>query len=296
MFVAGAGTGGTIAGVGKLLKEKCPGIIIVGGDPYGSILALPQSKNATDIKQYQIEGIGYDFIPEVLDRSVVDEWYKTEDKSSFLMARRLIREEGLLCGGSAGSAMVVALQAARKLKKGQRCVVLLADSTRNYMSKFLSDSWMKEHGFTDEVTEKAEEKKRLNWGGATINDLNLLGAVTVPNTTTCKECVSILESKAFNQLPVTTTGKKLIGMVTLGQLLSKLAHGLATPSSPVSEVMFSFESTKYQKITMDTRLESLSEFFEKHSSAVVTDGEEVVGVVTKIDLVGYLMKKKLELV
>lgn len=73
----------------------------------------------------------------MLDRSVVDEWYKTEDKSSFLMARRLIREEGLLCGGSAGSAMVVALQAAKKLKKGQRCVVLLADSTRNYMSKFL---------------------------------------------------------------------------------------------------------------------------------------------------------------
>ena len=149
----------------------------------------------------------------------------------------------------------------------------------------------------------------MNWAGATIKDLNLLGAVTVLNTvknitfvlnflfcnkkTTCKECVEILESKSFNQLPVTTSGKKLIGMVTLGQLLSKLAHGLATPSSPVSEVMFSFESKKYQKITMETRLESLSEFFEKHSSAVVTDGDDVVGVVTKIDLVGYLMKKKL---
>lgn len=95
---------------------------------------------------------------------------------------------------------------------------------------------------------------------------------------------------------MTTSGKKLIGMVTLGQLLSKLAHGLATPSSAVSEVMFSFESKKYQKITMETKLESLSEFFEKHSSAVVTDGDDVVGVVTKIDLVGYLMKKKLGVV
>lgn len=137
MFVCGVGTGGTIAGIGKRLKELIPTIQIVGIDPYGSILAQPESLNHEGVHSYQIEGIGYDFIPNVLDRSVVDQWIKTNDKEAFLMARRLIREEGLLCGGSAGTAMVGALIAAKQLKKGQRVCVLLADSVRNYMTKFL---------------------------------------------------------------------------------------------------------------------------------------------------------------
>jgi cystathionine beta-synthase len=137
MFVAGVGTGGTIAGIGKRLKELIPGIQIVGVDPYGSILAQPESLNHEGVHSYQIEGIGYDFVPDVLDRGVVDFWIKTNDKESFLMSRRMIREEGLLCGGSCGTAMVGALIAAKKLKKGQRCCVLLPDSVRNYMTKFL---------------------------------------------------------------------------------------------------------------------------------------------------------------
>jgi cystathionine beta-synthase len=137
MFVAGVGTGGTIAGIGKRLKELIPGIQIVGVDPYGSILAQPDSLNAEGVHSYQVEGIGYDFVPNVLDRGVVDFWIKTNDKESFLMSRRLIREEGLLCGGSCGTAVVGALIAAKKLKKGQRCCVLLPDSVRNYMTKFL---------------------------------------------------------------------------------------------------------------------------------------------------------------
>lgn len=98
---------------------------------------------------YKVEGIGYDFIPTVLDRSVVDHWVKTEDGESFLMARRLIREEGLLCGGSSGAAMVGAVKAARELGlgSGKRVVVLLADSIRNYMSKHLNDGWMQSNGF-----------------------------------------------------------------------------------------------------------------------------------------------------
>lgn len=117
MFVAGVGTGGTIAGIGKRLKELIPGIQIVGVDPYGSILAQPEALNNEGVHSYQIEGIGYDFVPDVLDRGVVDFWIKTNDKESFLMSRRMIREEGLLCGGSCGTAMVGALIAAKKLKK-----------------------------------------------------------------------------------------------------------------------------------------------------------------------------------
>ena len=142
MVVIGAGTGGTITGVAKRLKEEIPGVIIIGSDPIGSILG-----GGTEVEPYLVEGIGYDFIPDVLDNDLVDEYIKTNDEESFLMARRLIREEGLLCGGSSGSAMVAALQTAKNLNNGEKCLVLLPDGVRNYMSKFLNDDWMRKNGF-----------------------------------------------------------------------------------------------------------------------------------------------------
>ncbi|MGE0763346.1 MAG: cystathionine beta-synthase [Bdellovibrionales bacterium] len=142
MVVISAGTGGTLTGIGRKVREKCPNALIVGVDPVGSILG-----GGTEIKTYLVEGIGYDFVPEVLDRSLVDVWVKTEDKESFRMARRLIREEGFLCGGSSGAAMVGVMREAGRLKKDQNCVVILADGIRNYMTKFVDDKWMKERGF-----------------------------------------------------------------------------------------------------------------------------------------------------
>lgn len=142
MVVISAGTGGTITGVAHKLKKINPKIQIIGVDPIGSILG-----GGTDVKPYLVEGIGYDFIPDVLDNSLVDEYVKINDKDSFLMARRLIREEGLLIGGSSGSAVWAALQVAPRLKKGDRCVVILPDSIRNYLTKFPDDQWMKDRGF-----------------------------------------------------------------------------------------------------------------------------------------------------
>ncbi len=142
MVVMGVGTGGTITGVAQCLKEKKPDVRIIGVDPYGSILG-----GGDEVEPYEVEGIGYDFIPDVLDNSLVDEYFKIADKDAFLMARRLIREEGLLIGGSSGAAMWVALQAAKQLKKGQRCLVLFPDSIRNYLTKFVNDGWMRENGF-----------------------------------------------------------------------------------------------------------------------------------------------------
>ena len=145
MCVMGVGTGGTITGVAKKLKEEIPSIKIIGADPLGSILG-----GGDEVYPYQVEGIGYDFFPDVLDNNLVDEYVKTDDKDSFILARRLIREEGLLCGGSSGSALYAALEKAKDLQTGQKCLVLLPDGVRNYLSKFISDEWMKNEGFINE--------------------------------------------------------------------------------------------------------------------------------------------------
>ncbi|HAT1771089.1 TPA: pyridoxal-phosphate dependent enzyme [Legionella pneumophila] len=142
MVVAGVGTGGTITGIARRLKEYNPAIKIIGADPEGSILG-----GGTEVKSYHVEGIGYDFFPDVLDNTLIDAYIKTNDADSFSTARRLIKEEGLLIGGSSGAAMWAALQAAKSLRKGQKCLVILPDSIRNYMSKFANDEWMKEMGF-----------------------------------------------------------------------------------------------------------------------------------------------------
>jgi len=137
MIVMGVGTGGTITGIAKHMKEVNPNIQIIGVDPYGSILG-----GGDEVYPYLVEGIGYDFFPEVLDNDLVDRYIKVNDEDSLLMARRLIREEGLLVGGSSGSAMWAAHIAAASLKAEQKCLVILPDSVRNYMSKFVDDKWM----------------------------------------------------------------------------------------------------------------------------------------------------------
>lgn len=145
MLVASVGTGGTITGLARRLKEHYPNIKIIGVDPIGSILG-----GGNEIKPYQVEGIGYDFIPDVLENTLIDRYIKTNDKDSFQMARRLIREEGLLVGGSSGATVWAALQAAQNLTTEQKCLVILPDSIRNYLSKFASDQWMLDHGMVTE--------------------------------------------------------------------------------------------------------------------------------------------------
>jgi cystathionine beta-synthase/cysteine synthase A len=145
LVVMGAGTGGTIAGVAKYLKEKKPDIIIVGVDPEGSILG-----GRDEVCTYHVEGIGYDFIPDVLEYDNIDQWIYSNDRDSFHMARRLIREEGLLVGGSSGSAVWALLEILKETKGVRRALTILPDSIRNYLSKFVSDEWMREQGFLED--------------------------------------------------------------------------------------------------------------------------------------------------
>jgi len=153
MVVMGVGTGGTITGVAERIKKEKPDVKIIGVDPNGSILG-----GGTDIHPYLVEGIGYDFIPDVLDNSLIDQYVKVDDRHSFDLARRLIREEGLLAGGSSGAAVFGALQAAKDLKKGERCVVILPDGVRNYLSKFVDNHWMMQQGFMTATGEMSHEQ------------------------------------------------------------------------------------------------------------------------------------------
>jgi cystathionine beta-synthase len=167
-MIMSAGTGGTMTGIAKKLKEKIPNVKIVAVDPYGSILAKPDSLNDGSartgqgrLQGYQVEGIGYDFIPTVLDQDVADYWVKTDDDEAFAMCRQVIRHEGLMIGGSCGSTMAGAYRFIRehKIGKDKRVAVLLADGARNYMSKFLCDDWMRSNGFDPEQVQRAVDEK-----------------------------------------------------------------------------------------------------------------------------------------
>ena len=144
MIVCGVGTGGTITGLAKRLKKEYPNIKVVGADPYGSILG-----GGDEVYPYQVEGIGYDFFPDVLDNNLVDKYVKVNDEDSFSTARKLIKLEGLLIGGSCGTATWAGIQAAKELGENQNCLVILPDSIRNYLSKFVNDEWMSEHNFQE---------------------------------------------------------------------------------------------------------------------------------------------------
>ncbi|XP_028256078.1 cystathionine beta-synthase-like [Parambassis ranga] len=294
MLVAGAGTGGTITGIARKLKEKCPNIKIVGVDPEGSILAEPEEINKTDKTQYEVEGIGYDFIPTVLDRSVIDTWYKSNDEESFNMSRMLIRDEGLLCGGSSGTAMAAAVNAAKELKEGQRCVVILPDSIRNYMSKFLSDKWMVQKGF---LREEDLMVKKPWWWNLKLQSLNLSAPLTFLPTVSCQKTIKILKENGFDQAPVVNDAGLVLGMVTLGNMLASILAGKIKLSDPVSKVLYK----QFKQICLTDNLGKLSRILETDHFALVvheqiqylTDGSHsmkqmVFGVVTAVDLLNFV--------
>ena len=315
--VVAAGTGGTITGIARKLKERLPHVRVVGVDPVGSILAAPAALNGK-IESYKVEGIGYDFVPVVLDRPLVDEWIKTSDAESFHMARRLIREEGLLVGGSSGSAMVAAMKVASGMAAGQRCVVILADGVRNYMSKFLNDSWMIEHGYLDEkvhpnVSERPHPSSPRGppsllasqvsswWKQRTVSELRLETPYTVTPAVSCQQCVDILVKQGYDQLPCVGSDNVILGMVTLGNLTSQILSGRVSPDDSITRCLY----TQFKKVALSTRLSVLSAIFDHdHFALVVTNqrcfdrGGEVseklliFGIVTRIDLLNFIVSQR----
>ena len=268
-----AGTGGTITGIARKVKEAIPNAKIIGVDPVGSILAGPG-----EIASYKVEGIGYDFIPDVLDRELVDEWIKSEDGPSFRMARRLIRKEGLLVGGSSGSAAWAAVEVAKKYGPDKRVVTVLPDSVRNYMTKFLDDQWMRENGFAERLWE------RSSMGDLLRNIAHHRPIHAASSSDTVADAVMAMKEHGVSQLPV-LDGEKLVGIVTESDLLSKMVEGHATLSSAVAEVMFRNVETVH--VNDDAR--NLTDLFARDLVAVIVDdSKNLVGILTKMDLVDHL--------
>lgn len=274
--VAGAGTGGTITGLARGLRKHNPNVKVIAADPYGSILALPNSLNQTHANEsYKVEGIGYDFVPDVLDQHTVDHWYKTDDREAFAYARLLIAEEGLLVGGSSGSAIAAMVKSVKDLGlgKGDTVVVILPDSIRSYLSKFVDDDWLAANDLlppTPPATEpsspameslspvKSRDKAAKDpFRTATIRTLRLKPVTTILSTAPCSEAIETMREKGFDQLPVLSPSSKgkptsrLAGLITLGNCLSWISQGRSTASSPVSEVMFSF--SKITEVVTDPR-------------------------------------------
>jgi cystathionine beta-synthase len=271
IFVATAGTGGTITGIARRLKESIPDIHIVGVDPIGSILAGP-----AEVGSYKVEGIGYDFIPDVLDRSLVDEWIKSDDHDSFLMARRLIRQEGLLVGGSAGAAVWAANEIAQR-EGGKRIVTILPDSVRNYLTKFVDDRWMRENGFTESAWETGSMADLLR-------KLPQRRVITATSTDTVADTIMKLKEKGISQLPV-VDDDRLVGIVTETDLLTRVVEGNAQLSNSVAEVMFRNVTT----VDLHADAGQLTRIFAHDMAAIVVDADRRLhGIVTKMDLVDAL--------
>ena len=266
MVVMGAGTGGTVSGIGRKLKEKCPECIVVGVDPLGSILAEPENLNRTDVTYYDVEGTGYDFIPTVLDRKVVDKWIKSADKESFIMARRLIREEGLLCGGSSGATMACAVKAAEQLKPGQKCVALLADGVRNYMTKFLDNQWL-----ADRDIIQLEERETQWWANEKVSSLELSAPFSVQPTVTVEQAVDIMVKEGFDQLPVLTAKGRIVGVATLGSLKAKLMKGKIHSTDPVEAAVY----TQFKKLCLDTTLSKVNRILDTDHFALVVHKQRI---------------------
>lgn len=269
-----AGTGGTISGVARVLKKELPNCQIIGVDPEGSILAGPG-----EIKSYKVEGIGYDFIPDVLDRSLVDRWIKSNDRDSFRVARQLIRQEGMLCGGSSGSAVWAAMQVAKDMKPGQRLVVILPDNVRNYLSKHVDDRWMRQQGFL-----------RSEWEVGTVGDvLASLGRTklhTVDVDTKVKAATEMFKQYGISQLPVLDQGK-LVGILTESDMLHSLVNNRINAATIVGEVMVRQVST----VATTASSSELPRIFERGEVALVVDQERnLLGLVTKMDLIEMLAK------
>jgi cystathionine beta-synthase len=282
-FVAGIGTGGTITGVGRYLKERKPSVEVVGADPEGSIYT-------GDVHPYLVEGIGEDFWPETFDRDVVDRCVRVTDQDSFRMARRCTRQEGILVGGSAGTALVAALEVAADAPEDATIVVLLPDSGRNYLSKLYDDKWMAEHGFLE------REAERVRVGDVVAaKETDLPQLVHVHPYETVSQAIQILKEYGVSQMPVFREGEHepdvsgVIGSIREMALLDAVLEDASVMQKPIVEVL----QPPLPVVDVEAELDAvLSDLSAGSPAVVVIADDRPVGVLTRADLLAFLSARR----
>jgi cystathionine beta-synthase len=282
VFVAGIGTGGTISGVGRYLKEQRAEVMIVGADPEGSVYS------GDEPRPYLVEGIGEDFWPETFDPSVVDRYVKVSDKESFRMARAVTRQEGILVGGSSGTAVVAALQIARELDDPSKTiVVLLPDSGRGYLSKVHSDTWMLQHGMLDRPDVIRVEEVLRSKGG------DLPALITVDAHDKVRQAVDTLQQHSISQAPVVREGdgtdvSRFVGSIRDRELLERIFRDPDALQADVAEVM----APPVPIVEWDDPVEVVFSVLEQTPAALVSKEGHVLGVVTRSDLLEFLAHRR----
>jgi cystathionine beta-synthase len=277
-FVASLGTGGTISGTSKYLKEKNPKIKVIGADPVGSILKdYFYTKQMTQARTYKVEGIGEDFLPGTLDFSTIDEIVQVNDFQSLNTARRLAREEGILAGGSAGTALFVALAVARRAKEGERVLVLIPDTGERYLTKVHSDEWMRDNRLIDSSAVTVAEVVRGKRN-------HIPGLVSVSYDETAARALDLIKEFNISQLPVLKDGT-VVGSVSEGALLQKVLDGSATGETRLEYLIEKALPT----VPMDAQLPRVMKLFASSNAAVAVDENgKPAGILTRFDLLEYV--------